>query len=82
MIPIPFILGAALGAGTMMYLKRKNKEVGIIDTVKEGVQSGAEAVGKAAATASDTVKSTVETIKEKNEEKRIARETNHEEEEK
>lgn len=82
MIPIPFMIGAALGAGTVMYLKRKNKETGILDTVKQSANNGAEAISEAAAAVSDTVKSTVETIQEKNEKKHIAREAKKDKEDK
>lgn len=75
MIQIPFIIGAAIGAGATLYLKRKNREKNIVSTISEGVKSGVSTVSDAATTTVDTIKSTVETVKEKNAEKKLARES-------
>lgn len=73
MIPIPFFVGAALGAATVLVLKRKQGDKPLTDTVSDGVKSGIDGVTDAAATVGDTVKSTIKTIKEKNEVRREAR---------
>ncbi|WP_324172918.1 hypothetical protein [Sulfurimonas sp.] len=72
---IPYLIGAAIGAGVTLYIKRKNKEKTFVSVVTDSVKSGAEAVNEVAITTVDTVKSTVETIKEKNQEKKDARKT-------
>jgi phage-related protein len=74
MIQIPFLIGAAIGAGVTLYLKRSDKAQSIVGTLTDGVKNGAEAVSGAATTTVDTVKSTVETIKEKTADKKAARE--------
>jgi len=74
MIQIPFLIGAAIGAGITLYLKRSDKEQTLVSAITDSVRSGADAVSDAATTTVDTVKSTVETIKEKNADKKVARE--------
>lgn len=74
MIQLPFLVGAAVGAGITLYLKRKNQDKGLVSTISDGVTAGAEKVSEVATTTVDTVKSTVETVKEKNAEKKAARE--------
>lgn len=73
MIQLPFILGAAIGAGATLYMKRKNKKQGLIGAVSDGVKAGADSIKDAAVTTVDTVKSTVETVKEKNAAKKATR---------
>ena len=73
MIQIPFLVGAAIGAGVTLYMKRTNKEESIVGTITDSVKTGVNAVSDVATTTVDTVKSTVETVKEKNAAKKVAR---------
>lgn len=74
MIPIPFIIGAAIGSGATLYFKRKNKEKTILTTLNDSMKLGTKTVSEAVVTGIDTVKSTVEVVKEKNQEKKEFRE--------
>jgi len=69
MFPIPFLVGAALGAGTVWYLKRRNKEASVFENLSEDFKN----VSEAAHNAKDAVEATVETIAEKTKAKRTAR---------
>lgn len=62
---IPYLIGAAIGAGVTLYVKRKDKEKTLLNVVRDGAKEGAEIVSNAATTTVNTLKSTVETIKEK-----------------
>ena len=73
MIQIPFLIGAAIGTGITLYMKRKDKEKTLFNTVSDGVKSSVSVVSGAAIVVADTAKSTVETIKEKNAAKEEAR---------
>ncbi len=61
MIQIPFLIGAAIGAGATLYMKRQDREKGLISSITDSVKSGVDTLRGAAITTVDTVQSTAET---------------------
>jgi hypothetical protein len=76
MFPLPFFIGAILGAGTVFYLKKDKKGKALTSQFSQGIKSGTKTLNDAATTTVDTIKSTVETIQEKNKEKKESRASN------